>query len=42
VVSLGKLFQLSLIFAGKAGAYPRAALFRCSTLRRAPGPTHKH
>ncbi len=28
----GKLFQLSLMFAGKAGAYPSKALFRCSTL----------
>ncbi len=28
----GKLFQPSLMFAGKAGAYPSEAPFRCSTL----------
>ncbi len=31
-----------LMFAGKAGAYPGEAPFRCSTLRQAPGLTHKH
>jgi len=29
----GKLFQTSLMFAGKAGAYPSEATFGCSTLR---------
>jgi hypothetical protein len=29
-----KLFQPSLMFAGKARAYPREAPFRCSTLGR--------
>jgi len=28
----GKPFQPSLMFAGKAGAYPSEASFRCSTL----------
>jgi len=28
----GKPFKPSLIFAGKAGAYPSEAPFRCSTL----------
>jgi len=28
----GKLFQLSLMFAGKVGTYPREALYRYSTL----------
>jgi hypothetical protein len=28
----GKPFQPSLMFAGKAGAYPNEAPFRCSTL----------
>jgi hypothetical protein len=37
-----KSFQPSLMFAGKAGAYPCEAHFRCSTLGYAPGLTHKH
>ncbi len=31
----------SLMFVGKAKAYPIEELFRCSTLRQAPGLTHK-
>ncbi len=38
----GKLFQPSLMFAGKAGAYTSEVPFRCSTLGWAPGFTHKH
>ncbi len=38
----GKLFQLSVMIVGKAGAYLAEALFRCSTLGYAPGLTHKH
>ncbi len=30
------------MFAGKAGAYPSEASFRCYTLRQAPGFTQKH
>ncbi len=37
----GKPFQLSLMFAGNARAYPSEALFRCSTLWQTPGLTHK-
>ncbi len=29
---LGKLFQPCLMFVSKAGAYPREAPFKCSTL----------
>jgi hypothetical protein len=32
----------SLMFAGKAGAYPSEAPFRCSTLGWVPVLTHKH
>jgi hypothetical protein len=39
---LGKPFQLSLIFACKAKAYPSEAPFRCSTLGLAPGLTRKN
>jgi hypothetical protein len=38
----GKPFQFSLMFAGKARAYPSEAPFRCSTLGYAPGLTYKH
>ncbi len=38
----GKPFQPSLMFAGKARAYPSEAPFRCSTLGQARGLTHKH
>ncbi len=31
-----ELFQPSLIYAGKAGAYPSEAPFRCSTQGQAP------
>ncbi len=37
-----EFFQPSLVFAGKARAYPTEAPFRCSTLRKAPSLTHKH
>jgi hypothetical protein len=37
VFVLGKFFQPSLMFAGKTGAYPSEAPFRCSTLVQAPG-----
>jgi hypothetical protein len=37
----GKLFQPSLMFVGKTGAYPSEAPFRCSTLGYAPGLIHK-
>jgi hypothetical protein len=37
-----KPFQPSLMFLGKAGAYPCDAPFKCSTLGYAPGLTHKH
>jgi hypothetical protein len=30
------------MFAGKAGAYLSEAPFKCSTLGKAPGLTHKH
>ncbi len=38
----GKTFQPSLMFTGKAGAYPSEAPFRCTTLWYAPGLTYKH
>jgi hypothetical protein len=38
----GRPFQLSLMFVGKAGAYPSEAPFWCSTLRHSPGITLKH
>jgi hypothetical protein len=38
-----KLKCLSLaLFTGKATAYPSEESFRCSTLGKAPGLTHKH
>jgi len=39
---LGKPFQPILMFAGKAGAYPSEAPFRCCTLGYAAGLIHKH
>ncbi len=36
------LGQSSVMFQGKAGAYPIEASFMCSTLGQAPGFTHKH
>jgi hypothetical protein len=36
------LHLVSLIFAGKAGAYSSEAPFRCSTPGSAPGLTHKY
>jgi hypothetical protein len=42
VLDPGKLFKPSLTFAGKAGAYPNEAFFRCSTLGYAPDFTHKY
>ncbi len=41
-LSPGKLFRLSLMFAGKLRAYPSEAPFKCSTLGQAPGITCKH
>ncbi len=38
----GKPLQPSLMFEGKAGAYPSEAPFRCSTLKEAAGHTLKH
>jgi len=38
VVVPGKPFQNSLMFAGKAGAYPSKAPFRPSTLGAPPWP----
>ncbi len=38
----GKPLQPSLVFAGKAGAYPSEAPFRYSTLGQATGLTYKH
>jgi len=38
----GKPFQLSLVFARKAGPYPSDTTFRGSTLAQAPGLAHKH
>ncbi len=38
----GKLFQPSLMFAGKAEAYLSEVTLRCSTLGETPGFTHKH
>ncbi len=35
-------FQPGLVFAGKTGAYPSEAPFRCSTPMQAPGLAHKH
>ncbi len=37
-----KPFQPSLMFAGKAGAFPSEAPFKCSTLGLAPDFIHKH
>ncbi len=37
----GKSFQDSIVFAGKAGAYPSEAPFKCSILEWAPGLAHK-
>ncbi len=37
-----KLFQPSLMFVGKSGAYPSEAPVGCSTLVSAPDLTHKH
>jgi len=31
-----------MVFGGKAGACPSETLFRCTTLRWAPGLAHKH
>jgi hypothetical protein len=42
VFVLGKLFQPSLMFVGKAGAYPSEGPFRCPTLSQAAGLAHKH
>jgi len=41
VFVLGKPFQHSLMFAGKAGAYPCEAPFRCFTQGHPPGLTQK-
>jgi hypothetical protein len=38
---LGKHFQPSLMFVGKAGVYPNGAPFKYSTLGYAPGLAHK-
>ncbi len=38
----GKPFQPSLMFAGKARAYPIEAHFRCYTVGQVPGLSHKH
>ncbi len=38
----GKPLQPSLVFGGKAEAYPSEAPFRCSTVGQAPSLTHKH
>jgi hypothetical protein len=38
----GKPLQPSLMFVGKAGAYPSEASFRCSALAWDPGLTHTH
>ncbi len=37
----GKPFQPSLMFVGKAGAYPIEEPFRCCTLGQASGLAHK-
>ncbi len=39
---LGKPFQISLMFASKAGAYPNEVPFRCSTLEKTHGLTQRH
>ncbi len=38
----GKLFQSTLTFVGKAGAYPRVEHLKGASLRLAPDLSHKH
>ncbi len=41
VMSQSNVFQSSLMFTRKAGAYPSEAPFRCSTIGKAPDITNK-